>query len=517
MTEPTVRSIALNVAEAMLRVAPGRFFLVRCVLWMVGLCIVLAGMCWVIGAAAEFGFGVSIPGLAPQRDQSAPVSLLLVAVVAALYGGFFVFLCSVFDRTGVGHSVKHGDPSEGVAPAWWVTALLTGLAVSLGTIASGALYAADQWLFTSRNLFVANEISFITWFALFVGVCFGCAVAVLNGASRLARFAATTLIAPHWLLALTIAAQWLFVTTLLIVLCANFSVVARSVLLAFGFDAQITSAMVVAALLFNAFIASFGAGLMWVDRSRGVDGRQPPSSRQDFWDVDLGPETSRAGMASTGYPFYVWRESADSRLGLSRPRHCVIRDDGRDLNFTFFDPSKDRQRTWAVLVGVAVAVVVAFVLTFAAPVDRGSLSFFGTALMAVLLGVLAAVAWHLGLTLWRWNSGRFENDGRFTTKPLRLLSGFSKEHAGEIGAKIDGEKAKTGYGLAATFDDGSMIILTGNAWSFPSIVEHHSALTNAFRLPRDEYVAQWEAKQRASKAFDTPDAPDIVAGVPDRL
>ncbi|RTL70306.1 MAG: hypothetical protein EKK41_12740 [Hyphomicrobiales bacterium] len=118
--------------------------------------------------------------------------------------------------------------------------------------------------------------------------------------------------------------------------------------------------------------------------------------------------------------------------------------------------------------------------------------------------------WHLGLIMARWNFGRFAGDGRFTIKPFHLLSGFNTVHAGEVGAKIDGEEAKTGHGLTAVFEDGSMIILTGNAWNYRSIVEHHAELTNAFCVPRDALLTQWALtrKDQEVKRPPQPTAPE---------
>ena len=50
-----------------------------------------------------------------------------------------------------------------------------------------------------------------------------------------------------------------------------------------------------------------------------------PADTDDIrlWDLDV--EMSRHGIDSRGMPYYVWRESADNRMGLSRPRYCTSR------------------------------------------------------------------------------------------------------------------------------------------------------------------------------------------------
>ena len=44
---------------------------------------------------------------------------------------------------------------------------------------------------------------------------------------------------------------------------------------------------------------------------------------KEFRDWDIEPETSVGGVDATGHLLYDWREAADSRLMLSRPRYSV--------------------------------------------------------------------------------------------------------------------------------------------------------------------------------------------------
>ena len=45
----------------------------------------------------------------------------------------------------------------------------------------------------------------------------------------------------------------------------------------------------------------------------------------DFRDWDIEVEDSASGRDHEwGFPFYLWRESADNRLYLGRPRYCRI-------------------------------------------------------------------------------------------------------------------------------------------------------------------------------------------------
>ena len=230
------------------------------------------------------------------------------------------------------------------------------------------------------------------------------------------------------------------------------------------------------------------------DRRRQVAEENPmPRASKWFLDCDLPPETSTSGIAPDGHPFYLWRESADNRLGLSRPRYCRLAEFDDDLQFVFFDPSQNRQPTNSVAAAVVGAALVATVLWYTT-VKIG----FGEISASALSGVAIGGVWHISLVLWRWRSRRYPRDGRILSRPLRTLSGFNIVHAGKLGAKIDGEEAKVGDGLTAVFEDGTMFILTGNAWNYRSIVEYHGDLTNMFRGPRDDLISAFDAKRKAA-------------------
>ena len=527
MTQPAAPGRIEAFAEALFPVTSGPF---RLMLGLAGLCAVVSTVFWGVGYAAELKFGFSVSGLSASQDKGVMASLLLVSVVGAILGGILGLGIYFLHRPNDGTAVTSTDPSVASEPAWWVVWFLTALAVCLGIIVWGGLYATNQWLIESRNLFVVKEVAYIIGLGVFVGVGAGILAAVVDGIPRLVRRARPRLVTSSGLWAFVCVLQWPLYIAYTSFLLWSLSLVARWVLLVFGVDTSITPASAVAGVLFCALYSLLGVALKWQELSAETVTQTAMSRRQDFWAWDLAPESSRSGIAATGYPFYVWRESADSRLGLSRPRYCVLADNGRELSFMFFDPSAYRQPTWGVVVGGLVAVFVTIIMAPGTWLSGGSFSFlslFETSILAGFVGVLAGVTWHLGLRVLRWNYGRFERDGSFSVKPLRLLSGFNQVHAGEVGAKINGEEAKTGHGLTATFDDGSMIILTGNAWNYRSIVEHHSELTNAFRVPRDDFVTQWEAKQKkavaelsepvAPVANSSPDVPVVVAGVPEQL
>ena len=253
-------------------------------------------------------------------------------------------------------------------------------------------------------------------------------------------------------------------------------------------------------------------------------------SSDDFRDWDIEPETSVGGVDANGFPFYVWRESADSRLTLARPRYCCIVPRDGELYFTFFNPSEDTRSSGGFLVFATVGVLVAISMIvrawlYPAPprpyhLDESAPPFLFLLSMIFagsLFGGLAGGAWHVVVTLTRWIFGRFPGEGRLHTMPLRDLANFNTAQAGEVGAKINGEDAKTGHGLTAVFDDNSMIILTGNAWNYRSIVGKHRDLNRAFRAPRDEILAKWAAQQKKAQSKPVTETPSAPQGIPDSL
>ncbi len=235
---------------------------------------------------------------------------------------------------------------------------------------------------------------------------------------------------------------------------------------------------------------------------------------KDFRDWDLEVEDHASGLDHEWhYPFYLWRESADNRLYLGRPRYCCITPIGSELYFSFFDPTKDVKPTGAMKAGLITAGVVAALMIFNGlyelatrtplpySMDRRAPPFFillGILFVPPLIGGMVAGPVYAYQTIKRWMNGRFEGDGRLVPMPLRQLDGFQVLSARDAGVKFDNKPADTGHGLAAVFEDGSQLILTGNAWNYESITRKHRDLTQAFRMPRDKILADWvEAGKKA--------------------
>ena len=236
----------------------------------------------------------------------------------------------------------------------------------------------------------------------------------------------------------------------------------------------------------------------------------------DFRDWDILPETSMGGVDNKGMPFYIWRESADNRVTLSRPRYCCIASSSDELYFTFFDPLGNVRPTGATNVGVIVAgIVAASLLALFWMESRHAvaayhsnmhapplLALLAASFFALLLGGMAASIWYVTVIVLRWAKNRFAEDGKLHTIPLRLLDGFQVIGAGDAGAVINGSSAKSGHGLAAVFSDNTQLILTRNAWEYASIVDKHRELNAAFRGQRDVILGKWTEARKLAQAHD---------------
>ena len=235
----------------------------------------------------------------------------------------------------------------------------------------------------------------------------------------------------------------------------------------------------------------------------------------DFRDLDIEVETSTGGRDHQwGFPYYLWRESADNRLYLGRPRYCCITPIEGELYFSYFDPTKDVKSTGAskaflVTTGVFAAFMIVMSLWELATrdplpysMDRRPPPFFlllGILFYPPVLGGMVAGPWYAFQTIKRWMNGRFAGDGRLVHLPFKQLGGFQVISARDAGAEVNGKPAQTGHGLTAVFEDGSQLILTGNAWNYASITGKHQDLTQAFRTPRDKILADWAEVLKAAK------------------
>jgi len=227
-------------------------------------------------------------------------------------------------------------------------------------------------------------------------------------------------------------------------------------------------------------------------------------SNSDFRDWAMEVETSASGVDARGLPYIIWRESADNRLGLGRPRYCCITVVEDELHFAFFNPSGAMRpsRAGAAFSWVAVLVALAILaLAIAEPrshrpyhMDMSTPPFVVLVMMflyATMLGGIAAVLCNVVETYWRWLRDGFKGDGSLTLLPWRTLQGFVMMNAVDTPA---GEREKMpphSYGLGAAFDDGAQLVLTANAWNHRSMAERHRIMTRLFITARAEHQRRW--------------------------
>lgn len=243
-------------------------------------------------------------------------------------------------------------------------------------------------------------------------------------------------------------------------------------------------------------------------------------------------ETRDGGRDTRGLPYYVWRESADNRLSLSRPRYCCVSEIEGELYFVFFDPSKDVRASLAPFVFMAVAGAVAFAGLWDAwygPIppprqyhlDTSTppfLNFLSWSFLALSLGGMISVVWYVVGTLARWLRGRFAGDGRITQVPWRSLQGFQVMNAADTAAGEQEKIPRSSYGLGAVFDDGTHVALTANPWNYESIAVRHREMTAFFITTRGEVMRKWAealATAEAAKGGHLPVGVD--QGVPHQL
>ena len=256
-------------------------------------------------------------------------------------------------------------------------------------------------------------------------------------------------------------------------------------------------------------------------------GRMTEPTEFKTWNLDA--ETSHTGTAANGYPFYLWRESADNRIGVSRPRYCTISVRDNELFFEFFNPAAQQKPSGAltifVLVGGSFALLsLVSYFVFGHQFRASTAPFHTPPVLAVMgavfggsvVGGISAGVWHVLALAWRWKRNRFEGDGRVLRMPWSMLESFTEMSARDAGAKGNGENPPTGHGLAAVFSGGSIMILTSNSWERTSIIGTHRELTSLFIAQRDAAIREF--KERLKRAARTESsAPIGNDGVPDKL
>lgn len=225
-----------------------------------------------------------------------------------------------------------------------------------------------------------------------------------------------------------------------------------------------------------------------------------PPGPIDIPNIELDEETFASGRDASGWPYFVWRESADNRLGYSRPRYCRVVEVDDNLLFQFFNPSKNVRSTgasMAMLVAGGGIFVWAFGAAFVGPVGDS----FATVVAGFLYACFAAIGlggvWYAATTMARWAKNRFEGDGHLYELPWRDLVGFQVVAAEATGANRSNRKAPGGEGLFADFGGRAPSLpLTANFWNHDSIAEKHRMMTRAFVEERAPVLAEWEARRK---------------------
>lgn len=480
-----------------------------------------------------------LPGLAPDGEGWVPTAslaftVIVYAAVGAVYGTAAVMLVRrVLDGSLI--VPRPNGPSLRIEPVWWGRAIRDAMVVFVILMLGVGLWGLGQWAAGTGNRFaIASGHEGLQYVSVAVGLALaaGGMFRLFEIFERLLGLIKPLLLrsAALWFVICASGACFFAALTTAVVTGVAFLVAPAFVAVGLGSPLRLATAVGVLPL---ALQVGYAMGrLIWEERDASSATLNVeewvPQAQNDFRNWDLEAETSVGGTAQNGYPFFLWRESADDRLGLSRPRYCCITDADGELQFTFFNPSEDVRSTGTMAVSAAVAVLVVGLKVVehwsaAKPLlpyalderTPPALTVLSTAFAAALCAGLAGGAWFVAVTLLRWYRNRFAGDGRMTSKPLSWLLGFVDMPASETGAKSNGEVAKTGHGLVAAFNDGSIMVLTANAWDYPSIVAKHRALTQAFREPRDEFVMQWnEGRKRDG-------SPSVVAapsqGLPETL
>lgn len=237
--------------------------------------------------------------------------------------------------------------------------------------------------------------------------------------------------------------------------------------------------------------------------NRGARAPQADPEGDKIRNVDIDVETSASGKDAHGWPFFIWRESADNRFGVSRPRYCRVVEGDDDLLFQFFDPSQDVRSTGASLAtlvtGGGIFVWSLAYAMFGGPHKPGDA--FATVIVGFQFAFFAAVAlggvWYVAVTLGRWAKNRFEGDGRLTVVPWRDLEGFQVVAADATGAQRTDRTAPGGEGLFADFGGRvPSLPLTANFWNHVSIAEQHRLMTRDFIEGRGPLLAAWDEQRR---------------------
>jgi hypothetical protein len=472
-------------------------------------------------ALSQWGFSL---GGYPATNAA---SFVLVVIIFVLLGTpAFVLLRRFSEELAAGvEPVVDDRPGIRIYPSYWVRMIRTwfvaSLAMYFGILVIDMLFHASSGL--SGGL--RSKLGFQTcaFFGLFVASGF----AVVDGVSSIFESIGLSRRPMGW--AVTSVAGGLFLAVFWSGALAALLLPVDWAITSFGVGTIYTLTTALGLLPIACAVLAF---ITWVRIALHLDWYSPKRSRQwratDITTWDLPVDSSKSGTAPNGYPYFMWREAADNRLGLSRPRFCAIMEDGDRLLFCFYNPVGNvEQGLWPKLAGLC-AILIASILLIdytAVPALFGRAPFLSfpeqmffleviyIAFVTAFLTLVLMSATYIGVTLVRWSSNRFASDGWFETRPLSDLLGFDMPPAANLRVSGGNDNAPpNSFGLTAVFEGGHIWALTANAWNYTSAARYHAMLTAAFRDNRDKFTSEFQAKLKRAATVAPASEPTSNAG-----
>ncbi|RTL70305.1 MAG: hypothetical protein EKK41_12735 [Hyphomicrobiales bacterium] len=495
--------------------------------------VIVAMACGVAGWAFEWLFRPWLPPSEAPFGFPPLASIVFTAGIGALaaiiVGVAIVSFARMLKSGRV--TVEVTGNVHATMPVWWVRGLLTAATIAAVFLVGGVIWllgvAVRDGLAASANQ-LATNIGQYLGMTVFVSLFGGFLTVIARIITKYAKGLRLRLLASDRLWLVRCAFEAALYGGSFFMGLMGIAAVVEPLFAATILGSTVTPATFASTALLGAWGGFIMLRSEWRDRAttrmqERID--RPMEYVNDFRTWTIETETSLKKTTPDGYPLFMWRESADDRLGLSRPRYCCVVREGDELVFHFFDPVGARKSTGtlaaACLAGGAAALwtlaeyfvlghtTTAATRPFPTP---PALIFLNAGLRAAIIGGLIASAWYVVSTLVRWGRNRFENDGALYKWPWRDLHNFRALSAADAGAMVNGEPAKSGEGLAAILTDGTQVVLTANAWTHTTIASYHTTMSKMFVIEREammlKFAAQLKAEQRARSSGGAGDLDD---------
>ncbi len=447
-------------------------------------------------------------------------SFVFVVMLHVLLGTFYFAVARALAEEKAAGYVPSVDERPGVRiqPSYWVRFICNWFGV-------GLVFWIGSWIADNVQNFrvhgwpgldglVPGKIGLGP--SAFFGLACAIGWAICAGIEHIAEAAGLRYIRIAW--AVVSVVMGIFIAALYVAILGAFIWVIDWLVVRFGGSTILTALTVLGVVPIALTCVSVTTRVFYLDGFGRIPLERPRTWKPtDISTWDLPVETSHSGTLPNGYPYFIWREGADNRLGLSRPRHCGIVVHGDQLLFGFYDPvATIRRGQWprfGVLLATLIAVIMLIdfvalpaVLGRAPYLSHPNTPFLGELVYIAVASAVSAFALtsaaYIIVTLARWRLNRFATDGWFETRPLRELTGFDMPPAGNLRVEDDnGSAPANSFGLTAVFDDGHMWVLTANAWNYQTAARYHAILTAAFRDTRDKFTSEFEAKRKSSASM----------------